>query len=128
MPASSRPGAILNLLVVDDDRETRMALRQYLEAAAKGIAIELASYGAEAMRKMESAPVDVLLTDDDMPGMRGTQLVAWARQRHPEVRCLVMSAEVDEGFQQQSAALGIRVFRKPFTDRDLVALVDALRT
>jgi len=122
-----QPGSLLNLLVVDDDRETRLALRQYLESAVEGAVIELAAYGAEAIRKMESAPVDVLITDEDMPGMRGTQLVEWARQRHPDVRCLVMSVEADEAFQERHAALGIRVFRKPFTDRDLVALVDAVR-
>ena len=118
---------ILNLLVVDDDADTRMALRNYLQATFEGAAtVEVASYGADAMRKMEATPVDVLLTDENMPGMRGTQLVAWAQERHPGVRCLIMSAESGSEFEEATGALGVRVFRKPFSPATIAELVAAV--
>ncbi|MHB1260693.1 MAG: response regulator transcription factor [Thermoplasmatota archaeon] len=119
-------GPVWNLLVVDDDADTRIALRNYLQAAFADLAVETASYGAEAMRKIEASPVDVLLTDQNMPGMPGTQLVAWARERHPTIRCLMMSADEDPAFEQATAALGVHVFRKPFTPVEMMELVNAM--
>lgn len=124
--ATPGPDARL-LLIVDDDADTRMALRNYLLEMFPSMSIEMAAYGAEAMRKMEAAPVDVLLTDENMPGIRGTQLVAWARERHPAVHCLMMSAEEGAGFEAATADLGVQVFRKPFDERVLTALLDAVR-
>ncbi len=115
------------LLVVDDDRDTRIAIRDYLASCFDDLAIELASYGAEAMRTIESTNVDLLLTDENMPGMRGTQLVQWTRERHPKVRCLMMSAENDLTFQEAVVDLDVPVFRKPLSTADLVVLVGLLK-
>jgi CheY-like chemotaxis protein len=127
MPETAPAGRILNLLVVDDDADTRIALRHYLEKVVDGMVVQLAAYGAEAMRKMESTAVDVLLTDKDMPGMGGGQLVAWTRERHPGIRCLVMTGDPDHDLEALGSGLGVRILRKPFTDADLAELVEAVR-
>ncbi|MFA5943787.1 MAG: response regulator [Candidatus Thermoplasmatota archaeon] len=116
----------MNLLVVDDDADTLTALRNYLQGAFADLAIETAAHGAEAMRKMEARPVDVLLTDQNMPGMRGTQLVAWTKERHPDIRCMMMTSEVDPAFEETTATLGVQVFRKPLTYVGMTDLVKAV--
>jgi CheY-like chemotaxis protein len=69
----------MRVLVVDDDEVSREVLGALLEA--EGYAVETATSGDEALvrlRAMEAWP-DVVLTDMQMPGMRGDKLAIAVR-------------------------------------------------
>ena len=59
----------LRVLIVDDEASQRAGLAGMVNAW--GMAAETASEGAEALEKLAKIPVDVILTDLNMPGMDG---------------------------------------------------------
>jgi two-component system response regulator FlrC len=78
------------LLVVDDDIQMLSALEAALRR--KGFAVETASNGTEAVRRLETAPVSALITDLRMPGMDGLELLQYARRTQPSLPVILLSA------------------------------------
>ncbi|MHB8633048.1 MAG: response regulator transcription factor [Thermoplasmatota archaeon] len=107
------------LMLVDDDADLLESLGDILGDLFHAVHIETAPNAMEAMRKMEGAPVHVLLTDQNMPGLAGLELIEWARQRHPGTHCVLMSAAVEETLSVEAAALGAAFFAKPLALADL---------
>jgi DNA-binding NtrC family response regulator len=61
------------VLIVDDNREIRNILEEYLRE--EGYVAEGAGNGSEALAKHGSAPFDLIITDLNMPGMTGMELI-----------------------------------------------------
>jgi CheY-like chemotaxis protein len=68
---SGKSGAIL---VVDDDAAVREGVRALLES--EGYTVATASDGAEAIEKLRTEPVRLVLLDLAMPGVDGWQFLA----------------------------------------------------
>src|SRR5436190_5105777 len=64
----------LRVLIVDDEASQRAGLAGMV--SAWGMIAETASDGLEALEKLNDVPVDVILTDLNMPGMDGFELLA----------------------------------------------------
>src|SRR5216117_3914816 len=82
--ASRRPG----ILVVDDDAGIRENIADLL--SSENYEVVSAANADEAMRVLESQRIDLLLTDFQMPGRNGIELIEAARRGHPApetVRC-----------------------------------------
>ncbi|MCP3169491.1 response regulator [Myxococcus qinghaiensis] len=75
LPRSASPGAESRrrrILVVDDSPLTRELISNLLEAV--GYDTVMAADGADALDALEGAPVDLVVTDLEMPGMDGLEL------------------------------------------------------
>jgi CheY-like chemotaxis protein len=70
-------------LVVDDDAALLRAHVRALEN--KGFRVEAARDGAAALRALEAASFDVILSDIDMPGMNGMDLLDRVRAKDLDV-------------------------------------------
>jgi CheY-like chemotaxis protein len=78
------------ILVVDDDEDIRSLARAYLED--QGYRVLQAPNGAEGLRVLGSAQVDLLFTDILMPGdIDGFELAERAKQAYPSLRVLYTS-------------------------------------
>jgi DNA-binding NtrC family response regulator len=60
-------------LIVDDNREIRTILEEYLKE--EGYVAEGAGDGKEALEKHGNMPYDLIITDLNMPGMTGIELI-----------------------------------------------------
>jgi CheY-like chemotaxis protein/anti-sigma regulatory factor (Ser/Thr protein kinase) len=81
--------------VVDDEPVARRVLARMLEK--KGYAVREASAGSEALEVLEEGGVDMLISDIQMPGMNGIELLATARDRFPDVRRVLVTAyDIDD--------------------------------
>src|SRR5438552_1603607 len=78
------------LLVVDDDIQMLSALEAALRR--KGHAVETASNGVDAVSKLESAPVQAVITDLRMPGLDGLGLLQHIRRSQRALPVIVLSA------------------------------------
>lgn len=77
------------ILVVDDQELSRDLICQVLTSA--GYAVRAASDGLNAIRQMEEARFDVVLTDVSLPQMDGLELLTQIRDRWPDSRVVVHS-------------------------------------
>lgn len=105
-------------LVVDDDPDIRETVAE--ELRGMGFEVDEAADAFEALAKLKQAKHDVLITDDQMPGMRGTELVRItnADPRHPYTVVVSGTAEVDEVMSAGAQDF----FPKPCSLGDLLAL------
>jgi len=109
------------VLVVDDSMSVRRAVATLLED--HGYDVAQARDGLEAVKSMEAARPDVLLTDLEMPNMNGLELAAHTRAR-PELATLpvimITSRSMDK-HRRQAMASGVNVYlTKPYTDQELL--------
>jgi two-component system cell cycle response regulator len=98
--APARP----TLLVVDDDAFMREVLLDALEGEPWRI---LSAGSAEdALALLEHEPVDVLLSDQCMPGMQGTELMAQVSRAWPHTVRLILSGLAEVEAIERACAAG----------------------
>ena len=114
---SHRP---VHLLLVEDDEDTRDLMALALRGA--GFQVQPAGSGREALALLESTPYDLLVTDYDMPGMTGTEMLQIATERGlvRAARPLIVTAH-----PSPKGTEGFPVVRKPL---DLARFVAMLRS
>jgi two-component system chemotaxis sensor kinase CheA len=131
------PGAATNVermprrrvLVVDDSVMTRTLQRTILESA--GYSVIVASDGAHALELLDdSTEVDAIVSDVEMPGMGGFELIAALRQnarlRHLPV-ILVTSLDAPEHIERGAAAgADAYIVKGRFDQKDLLQAVGRL--
>jgi DNA-binding response OmpR family regulator len=106
----------MRILVADDDKGLRTALRVALEG--EGYEVEAVPDGESAVRAHETRPADVLITDLFMPERDGFETVKYFRARKPGMRIVVMSGwkrgqKTDHLAVAQHAGADV-ILRKPF--------------
>ncbi len=77
------------ILVVDDEAAARQGMKSLL--GAKGYEVDLAVDGNSALERLAELPPDVVVTDLDMPGMNGMQLLGQVRERNPQLPVIVVT-------------------------------------
>ncbi|WIG97975.1 hybrid histidine protein kinase/response regulator SinK [Myxococcus sp. SDU36] len=115
------------LLVVDDEIIIRMVFRDLMGKECE--LIEAAS-GEEALELLHEAPVDLIVTDKNLPGMSGLELAQKARRLHAGSRVILMTGYPSLVTTQQALELGVVDYLlKPFDDiREVRALLRATLT
>jgi two-component system response regulator ChvI len=112
------------IALVDDDRNILTSVSMALEA--EGYQVRCYNDGAEALRGIQAAPVDLAVLDIKMPRMDGMELLAHLRKlgNLPIIFLTSKDDEIDE-------ALGLRMgaddyITKPFSQRLLIERIRAL--
>ena len=83
----------VRVLVVDDEAPARNVLALVL--AQIGLRCEKAANGEEALRILEAKQTDVVISDLQMPGISGMELLAKVRQLYPHLVFLVVTGTDD---------------------------------
>jgi two-component system response regulator PilR (NtrC family) len=78
------------ILVVDDEQIIRESLSFILKK--EGYEVEDAANGSVALSKHEKNPFDVIISDIEMPEMKGVELLKQVRQRTPQVLVVIITA------------------------------------
>ena len=82
---------MVRLLVVDDDKNTRIYMRAFLEGA--GYEVLLATDGKEALEVMDREHVDLVVLDVMMPRMNGYDFARTLRSAEENLPILMVSAK-----------------------------------
>ena len=110
------------ILVVDDDPLVARSTVEMLEDL--GHSVTEAHSGKHALDLLEAGEaIDVLVTDQVMPGMTGTQLAAIARQRRPELPILLVSGYTD---LPSSQLIHWPRLSKPYQQAQLQAAIESI--
>ena len=78
------------ILIVDDEEIIRESLYYILEK--EGHEVETAKDGLEALQKIEKQPFDIVITDLEMPEVKGIELLEKVQQLTPEAFVLIITA------------------------------------
>jgi CheY-like chemotaxis protein len=103
------------LLIVDDDPDHRLILRTRFEA--KGYGCEEAEDGGVALSKLETDQVALVLTDLNMPGMNGLELIEQMERLSllQTTPAILMSGQSLDEMSSEAHKTGARaVFSKPY--------------
>jgi CheY-like chemotaxis protein len=92
----------MRVLVVDDDPFMTEILKLYLVRA--GYETDVAENGLRALRLLERACYDVVITDAVMPEMSGFELCEVIRERYPQIRIIGMTGHVNVNEFEKSGA------------------------
>ena len=111
------------VLVVDDEDHVRDALNRVLADA--GYSVLTAESGEEALDVLREKPVQLLISDNNMPGMSGLELFKEARRRYPQMLRIMLTGDVDPELAVRSIneAEVYRFIRKPWSNADLRTIV-----
>lgn len=111
------------LLLVDDEQNILSALRRLLRS--EGYRILTANCGAEAIELLKTETVDVVMSDQRMPGMAGVDLLRVAKEMQPECVRIVLSGYTE--LQSVTSAINdgaiYKFLCKPWDDAHLKANV-----
>ena len=115
---------MFHILVVDDDRSTRLFMRALLEA--EGYRVSLAADGEEALEKMEREQIDLAVVDIMMPVMDGYQALMGIRNLEKErdipkekaTKVIMTTALNDEKNVKMAFELGCTVYSGKPIDQD----------
>jgi PAS domain S-box-containing protein len=108
------------VMIVDDEH----ALVGLAEEITAGLGYEPVGFASSsaALQAFQAAPqrFDIILTDEAMPDLQGTELAREIRRIRPTVAIIVMSGYGGSQLANRAAAIGINaVLRKPLHSRDL---------
>jgi two-component system cell cycle response regulator CpdR len=77
------------ILIVDDEEDVRIALKQVLERA--GYEVSVAATGNEGLDVMKREGADLVITDVIMPGVDGIATAKQIREKYRDTRIIVIS-------------------------------------
>jgi CheY-like chemotaxis protein len=120
----------LLILVVDDEPDVEALFRQQFrrEMRAGRFAMDFASSGAQALQRIQEADEEsliLLLSDINMPGMTGFELLPRVKEMLPELPVIMITAYGDAATLRRAKEAGADdVFGKPIDFPALKAEID----
>ena len=111
-----------HILVVDDSPNTLEMLQRKLES--EGYRVSVAPGAIEAIRILESTPMDLVVTDLKMPGVNGLSLVRHIQENFKDTEVMMITGYPSiEGAVEAVKKGAEEYLAKPFTDEELFAAV-----
>lgn len=115
---------ILNILVVDDDRDFAESLTEILEL--HGHRITLAYTGEEALGQLQSGLFDLAFVDIMLPALSGIDVLRVISNLQPDTGIVLMTGSNPQHSAQQAEIFGaLDILQKPIDPERLMRHVDA---
>ncbi len=118
----------LRVLVVDDMSTSRGLITQALDSFGLRN-VNIAADGASALQRLASSPAHLVISDFNMPGMNGLQLLQAIRgdARTRGLGFLLITGRADREIIETGRQLGMNNFlKKPFEAAQLRAAIEAI--
>ncbi len=114
------------LLIVDDSRVSRMMIRARATALRPDWELSEAASGDEALVQVGQSAPDCITMDVNMPGLSGFDAAEKILTIAPQVRIVMLTANIQESSRARADALGVKFVQKPITDASMLQVVDFL--
>ena len=117
-----------SVLVVDDEEQLRLLMRQALEQAE--FTVQDAKDGKEALEQYRRNPTDLVIMDILMPGQDGLESIIQLRREFPTVKVIAITGGSEMigvlNYLEVAKMLGARrTLHKPFDLKELVEAAEA---
>ncbi|MBM3526807.1 MAG: response regulator [Alphaproteobacteria bacterium] len=110
------------VVVIDDDVAVRNSLKFTLEV--EGFTVRIFADGQELLDDKPLTPSDCLVVDQNLPRMRGLELIAELRRRNNKVPAILITTNPSDAVRRQASAAGVPIVEKPLLNS---LLFDAIR-
>jgi len=108
------------ILVVDDEEDVLWMLQKQLNKGMKNVEILAAGSGEKALDILEETNINLVITDINMPGINGLDLLIEIKNLYPETGVMIMTAYPSSGFKDRAMVNGsLKFIEKPFDINDL---------
>lgn len=115
------PGRIL---VIDDERSARLLLERVLTRA--GHHVVLVDNGEQGLDRLARESFDLIISDKNLPGIDGIEVLRLARQKHPLLQGVIITGFPTPETKSAAKDLGIFAYvAKPFGILDILGVCDA---
>ncbi len=112
------------VLVVDDEEDMLWMLQRNLNKGMDNVEILAAKSGEEALATLSDIPMDLVITDINMPGMNGLDLLIEINNRFPGTGVIIMTAYPSSAYKDRAMMSGsLRFIEKPFDIKEVRAIV-----
>jgi EAL domain-containing protein (putative c-di-GMP-specific phosphodiesterase class I) len=107
------------VLLVDDEPNVTLGIKSALRK--EPFDFVCAESGEQALEMLSKDPFDVIVSDERMPGMAGSQLLAIVRERHPDIARIILSgqATLEAALHAINSAQIYRFLLKPCPPKEL---------
>ena len=116
---------MINILVVDDDKNTRLLMKAVLES--ENYSVYTAKEGKEALDVMDKNHIDMAVVDIMMPGMDGYEFTKILRESEEKLPILMVSAKQLSNDRKKGFMVGIDDYMtKPVDEEEMLLHINAL--
>lgn len=98
----------IKIVIADDHPLFRGGLRQVIDAERSFTVVGEASDGETALRLVTERVPDVLITDINMPGMGGFEIIGEIRARKLPSHVIILTMHSEEAIFNKAMSLGVR--------------------
>ena len=118
-----------SIMIVEDEYLVRQGIASLVNYEQFGMqVIAQAENGREAWQKFQENPVDILLTDINMPLMNGLELAKLAREKAPKCHIVFLTGYDDFDYARTAIKLGADDYLlKPFSKTDVEEMLDKVQ-
>mgnify|MGYP001366310255 FL=1 len=111
------------VLLVDDEANVLSAIRRALHD--EPVEVLVAERAEDALKILEKNPCKVVISDERMPGMNGTEFLCKVKELFPDtVRMLITGyASIDAAMEAVNNGEIYRFFKKPWNDHELIMAI-----
>ena len=115
------------LIVEDEPIILNNIIRKVEKAPANIHVIGEAQSGIEALELLHQLHVDILITDIEMPGMNGLELIRQVREQYPDIRIIILSGYSNFEYARTALRYGVEDYLlKPIDQDTLSTLLDEI--
>jgi predicted regulator of Ras-like GTPase activity (Roadblock/LC7/MglB family)/DNA-binding response OmpR family regulator len=113
------------VLVVDDEEDMLWMLQRNLNKGMQDVEILAAKSGEEALVVLSDKSVNLVITDINMPGMSGLDLLIEINNKYPDTGVIIMTAYPSSAYENKAMMSGsLRFIEKPFDIKELRTIVE----
>jgi predicted regulator of Ras-like GTPase activity (Roadblock/LC7/MglB family)/DNA-binding response OmpR family regulator len=113
------------VLVVDDEEDMLWMLQRNLNKGMTDVEILAAKSGEEALAILSDKPINLVITDINMPGISGLDLLVEINNKFPDTGVIIMTAYPSNAYENQAMTSGsLRFIEKPFDIKDVRTIVE----
>jgi two-component system, NarL family, response regulator DesR len=100
----------VTVLIVDDNAQFRVLLREIVAAEPDCHVVGEAADGAEAMRLAQELRPDILLLDLGMPRVNGLEVLRWSKAERPASKVIIVTGHTEDAYRQAAETSGADAF------------------
>ena len=120
---------MLRVMLIDDENNVLLGLSRLIDwTASEASVCGMFTDPFEAVRQAEVLQPDLIISDIEMPGLNGLDLIASLSEKVPDTCFVILSAYDDFQYAKQSVSLGVfRYLVKPLPAEELIRLLSDVR-